>query len=117
ERDDINPLQPHDAERLGPTPVVADAHADDSVKGAPHPEPLVADLEVALFEMLERRIGQVLRMPREVNLAVAPNDPPVGLDEDRGVVTTDLASLLRQLGIAKIKADPELPRQIEQGQG
>ena len=57
ERDDLDPLQPHDTVGLGPAPVVTDAHADDRVIGAPHLEPLVADIEIALFEVLERRIG------------------------------------------------------------
>src|SRR5947207_13891255 len=53
ERHDLDPLQSHDAERLGPAPVVADAHPDDRMEGAPYFEAFVADLKVALFEMLE----------------------------------------------------------------
>src|SRR5215469_8895443 len=82
ERDDLDALQPHDAEGFRPAPVVADAHADDGVEGAPHFEALVADIEIALFEMLERRVGQMLGMPRQVNLAIAADDPPVVLYED-----------------------------------
>ncbi len=117
ESNDLDPLQPHDAERLRPAPVVADAHADDRVQGAPHLEALVADLEVALFEVLERRIGQMLGMPRQMDLAVSPDDPPVALDQDRGVVTMELALFLRQLGIAEVEADAELPREIKQRPG
>src|SRR3954447_6786613 len=73
ERDDLDPLQPHDPVRLGPASVIADAHADHRVHEAPNPETLVADVEIALFEMLKRRLRQVLGMPRQVDLAIAPD--------------------------------------------
>jgi hypothetical protein len=53
---------------------VAGAHAD-RVEGAPHSKALVADVEVALFEMPQRRVGQVLGMRGQVDLAVSPDDP------------------------------------------
>src|SRR5205809_7684545 len=108
ERHDLDPLQPHDAPGFGPAPVVADAHADDSIVSAPYFEALVADLEIALFEMLEGSIGQMLGMPRQVDLAVASDDPPVAFNQDRGVVAVQLALLLGQLGIAEIEADLEI---------
>ena len=114
ERDDLDPLQPHDPVGLGPAPVVADAHADDGVHEAPDPEPLVADIEIALFEVLERRLRQVLGMPRQMDLAIAPDDAARRIDQDRGVVMPRLALLLGQLGIAEIKPDPEFPGEIEQ---
>ena len=117
ERHDLDTLQPHDAERLGPAAVVADAHADDRVEGAPYFEALVADFEIALFEMLKRRIGQMLGMSRQMDLAVPADDPPVAFDQDRGVVAVELALFLRQLGIAEVKADAELAGEVEQGPG
>ena len=113
ERHDFGALQCHDAERLGPAPVVADAHADDGVKGAPHLEALVADIEIALFEVLERCVRQVLGMPQATNLAVTAEDMAVGADQERGVVTPGFALFLGQLGIAQIKPDLQLARQIE----
>ena len=82
ERDDLDPLQPHDAIGLGPAPVVADAHADDRVKGAPDFEAFIADVEVAFFEMLERRVRQMLGMAGQMDLAIAADDPAVALDQD-----------------------------------
>ena len=80
---------------------------------APHLEALVADLEVALFEVLKGRVGQMLGMPGQVDLAVAPDDPAVTLDQDRGVVAVELALLLGQLGIAEVEADTEFAGEIE----
>src|SRR5207237_359658 len=104
ERHDLDPLQPHDAPGFRPTPVIADAHPDDRIESPPHPESLVANIEIALFEMLEGCLGQMLRMPGKVDLAVAPDDPAVTLDQDRGVVAVQFALLLGQLGIAEIEA-------------
>src|SRR5881396_1819075 len=101
ERHDLDPLQPHDAPGFRPTPVIADAHPDNRIISAPHPEALVADIEIALFEMLEGSIRQMLGMAGKVDLAVAPDDPAIALDQDRGVVVPDLAPLLGQLGIAE----------------
>ena len=58
ERDDLYVLQPHDMEGFEPPPVVADAHPDDRVERAPDLEALIADLEVALLEMLKRASGR-----------------------------------------------------------
>src|SRR5204862_5138501 len=104
ERDDLYSLQPHDPTGLRPAPVVADAHAHDGVLHAPYPEALVADIEVALFKMLERRLRQMLGMAGQVYLAVAPDDASVGIDQDRGVVMPRLAVFLGQLGIAQVEA-------------
>src|SRR5215469_865694 len=113
ERDDLDALQPHDARRFGPAPVIADAHAHDGALHAPHAKPLVADIEVPLLQMLERRMRQMLGMAGEMNLAVAADNAPAGIDEDRRVVMPRLALLLRQLGIAEIEPDAELRREIE----
>src|SRR5258707_12377815 len=86
ERHDLDPLQPHHAPGLGPTPVVADAHPDDRIISAPYPEALVADIEIPLFEMLEGRLGQMLGMAGQGDLPIASDDPPVTTDQDRAVV-------------------------------
>src|SRR5262249_21752004 len=96
------------AEGLGPTAVVADAHAEDAAHHAPDLEALVADLEVTLLQVLERRLGQVLGMTGQVDLAVAADDLALGVDQDRGVEPTCAARLLRELGVAEIESDAQL---------
>src|SRR6266699_1120247 len=113
ERDDLDPLKPHHPVGLGPAPVVADAHADDRILHAPHPKALVADVEIALFEVLERRLWQVLGVPRQVDLAVAPDDMPGRINQDRRVVMARLAVFPGQLGVAEIEADAELAGEVE----
>src|ERR1041385_438004 len=71
ERDDLDALQSHDAVGFGPAPVVADAHAHDRVLHAPDAEALIPDVEIALLQMLERRLRQMLGRAGQVNLAVA----------------------------------------------
>src|SRR6516165_6753023 len=56
ERHYLDSLQAHDTERLRPAPVVADTHTDDGIEDTPHLEAVVADLEVAFFEMLKGRV-------------------------------------------------------------
>jgi hypothetical protein len=67
--------------------------------------------------MLERRLRQMLGMPGQVHLAIAPDDPPVTLDQDRGVVTPRLPVFLGELGVAEVEADLEVARQLEQRLG
>src|SRR5438477_1778756 len=114
ERDDLDALQSHDAVGLGPAPVVADAHAHDGALHAPDAEAFVPDIEIALLQMLKWRLRQMLGMAGEMDLAVPADDAAIGINEDRRVVMPRLALLLGQLGIAEIKADAELLREIEQ---
>src|SRR5712664_2483580 len=111
ERDDLDPLQPHDAVGLGPAPVVADAHADDAAEGPAHGEAEIADLEIALLEMLEAAPRLVLGMAGKVDLAVLADDARALVDEDRGV---EMPALRRQLGIADGKADAERLGRLEE---
>src|SRR5262249_8811466 len=113
ERHDLDPLQPHNAECLGPAPIVADAHADDDIADAPHFEAVVADLEITLFEMLKGCVRKMLGVPWQGEFAVSTNNPAVTPDQDRGVVAVQLSFLLGQLGIAQIKADAELAGETE----
>ena len=55
----------------------------------------------------------MLGVPGQVDLAVAPDNPAVTPDQDRGVVAAELALLLGQLGIAQIEAETELAGEIK----
>src|ERR1051326_100385 len=52
-----------------------------------------------------------------MDLAVAPDNFPRRIDEDRGVVMAGLALLLGQFGIAEIEPDAEFLGEIEQWPG
>src|SRR6516225_5192492 len=56
-------------------------------------------------------------MPGQVDLAVAADDAAVALDQDRGIVMPRLAPFLGQLGVAEVKPDVELTREIKQRSG
>ena len=90
---------------------------DHRVHEAPDFETLVADIEIALFEVLERRLRQVLGMAGQMDLAIAPDDMPGRIDQNRGVVMALLALLLGQFGITEIEPDPEFLREIEERPG
>src|ERR1051325_3009641 len=85
EYDELGALQAHDTEGFRPAAVVADAHPDPGVHRLPHVEAIVPYLEVALLEMLERRGRLVVRVPRQMNLAVAPDRTAAAVDEDRRI--------------------------------
>src|SRR6185436_20905009 len=109
----LHALQPQHAICLGPAPVVTDNHACDAAVGAPDAKTQVADFEIALFQVLERRLGPVLGMARQVNLAVLTDDRAVAADED-GAIEAALAARLRlELAIAQVKTDTEIARFIE----
>src|SRR5579875_2894862 len=61
-------LQAENAPGLGPAAIVANAHADDRVTKPPDPEAVIADVEIALFEMLKRSLGQMVGMARQMDL-------------------------------------------------
>ena len=73
---DIDTLQAHDAKRLGPAPIVADAKTDICVHGPPDLEAIIADVEEFFLQMLKGRFGLVLRMAGQVNLAIASDYAP-----------------------------------------
>ena len=104
EQHHLDVLQAHDAVGLGPAPVVADAHAHVAAERLEHREAEIADLEVALLEMLERPLGLVLGMARQMDLAVLADDLAVALDQDRGVEAPDPPVLVGELGVAQAEA-------------
>ena len=83
EADQLHPLQAHHAIGLGPAPVIADAHADDAVEGAPHREAEIAHVEVALLEVLEGAPGLVLGVAGQVHLPVLADEAPRAVHQDR----------------------------------
>ncbi len=64
--------------------------------------------------MLEGRLGQMLGMAGQVDLAVAAEDASVRRDQDGRVVAFGFAGLDRQLGIAEIETDAESGRRLEE---
>jgi hypothetical protein len=63
-------------------------------------------LEAAIRSGPQRRVGQVLGMPRQMDLAITADDPRLAVDQDRRVVAVELAVFLGQLSRAEVKADP-----------
>ena len=108
--DDLHALQAHDAEGLRPAAVVADAHADGRVRGLPNGKSQVSHRKVLLFQMLQRRAVDGLRIARDMNLAVFADDVAIAADQDARVVL----HALRKFGIAQIEADPLIARRIEE---
>ena len=116
EQDHLHALQAEHPVGLRPAAVVADAHPEDPVKGAPHRKPEIADLEVALFEMLERRFGKVVRVSGEMDLPVFRKDL-TAVHQDRGVEATDAVRLPDEFGVAEVEADAEPPGGVKEGLG
>ena len=84
-----------------------------AVKGAPHRKPEITDLEVALFEMLEGRLGQVFRVSGEMDLPVLREDLAF-VHQDRGVEVTDAVRLPDEFGVPEVEADAEPPGGVEE---
>jgi hypothetical protein len=70
----LGALQRHHAVGLGPAAVVAQAHAEARTHGVEHAKAQVAHLEELLFQVLEGRLGLVVRVARQVDLAVLADD-------------------------------------------
>ena len=104
-------LQAHDAKGLGPTAVVANAHAHAGVHGVPHLEAFVAHLEVLFLQVLKWRGRFVVVVAGQVHLAVATDDVALSVHDDGCV---EALALRGQFGIAQVKANAILARQIKQ---
>ena len=113
----LDPLKAEHTERLRPAAVVADRHPEDAAERPPDREAEVADLEVALLEVLERDVRPVVGVAGQVDLPVLADDLPVRPDEDRGVepACAPLAGRLDQFGVAEVEAHPEALRLLEEG--
>src|SRR3546814_7987401 len=83
---------------LGPAPVVTDAHADLGSHGRPDTEALVADLEILLLKVLERRLRLVVGMARQMDLAVTADDAARLVDQHRGIEAAAGRSEERRVG-------------------
>src|SRR5204863_1920321 len=95
-------LQAHHAIGLRPAPVVANRHAEDAAERTPDVEAEIARLEVALLQMLECAFRVELRMTRQMNLAIFPDDLSGLVGEYAGV---EMMPVRRQFGIAKVHCD------------
>ena len=96
--DQLHALQSHDAIGLGPSPIVADTHTDDTAHDAPDRKPEVARFEIALFQVLEGALGIVFRMPGQMHLAILAYDFSIAIDEDRRV---EMMPIRRELSITE----------------
>ncbi len=114
EHDHLDVLQAHHAVGLGPAPVIADAHAEVAAHRLPHAKAQVADLEVALLQVLEGAPGLVLGVARQVDLAVLAGDLAGAIDQDRRIEAMHRAAALLDLGKAEADADAEALRLVEQ---
>ena len=116
EQDHFHALEPEHPVGLRPAAVVADAHPEHPAEGFPDRKAEVADLEVALLEMLERRFRQVLGVSGKVDLPVLPDDL-AAVDEDRGVEVAMAVPVPDQLRVAEVEPDTEPPGGVEEGPG
>src|SRR5438105_6133362 len=108
---DIHALQAHDANRLWPAPIIADAKTDLCVHGPPDLEAVIADVEEFFLQMLKGRFGLVLRMAGQVDLAIASDDAPGPVHQDGGI---ESLTAFGELGIAEVKANAEFFGFVEQ---
>ena len=100
----LGPLQAQHTVRLWPAPVVANDHASHPAPGLPSAKAEVADLKIAFFQVLERRLRSVVGVPWQMNFSVLADDAATGVDQDRGVEAPLLARRDIELAIAEVKA-------------
>src|SRR5215467_10153000 len=113
----LDALQSHDTVGLGPAAVIADAHANKRAEAAINGPTQVADLEIALLEVLKGARRLVLCVARQVNLAILADNLTSLVDEDRGIKAAGAARLLGQLGIAQMESESEASCFVEQRAG
>ena len=110
----LDALQAHDPIGLAPAAVIADRHPHHAAECVDHTE-AASRLEIALLQMLKLAPRLVLGVAGQMDLAVFRDDRAALVDQDRRVVAVAIRSLDRQLGIAEVKPDAALAREIEQG--
>src|SRR5215467_6527625 len=92
----IDALKAHHAERFRPPAVVANTHADDSVKRPIDLEAAVSNFEVSLLQVLKRQLRPVVGVPGQMDLAVLSNDRSVGRNKNCGVEAPLSAVFVRE---------------------
>ena len=113
-QDQLDALQPHLAVRLGPTPVVADHHADPAAERVPHPEPVGRGLEVVALGVLERAVGFVLLVAGDVDLLERGDDRAVALDQRLHVPPMDAVGAVLEQRVAEAEPHAEPLGLVEQ---
>src|SRR5262249_32337799 len=111
EHDQLHALQSHDAIGLGPSPIVADTHADNAAHGSPDWKTEVAGLEITLLQVLEGTLRIELGMARQMHLAILAHDLSVPVDQDRRV---EMMAIGRELGITERQPDAIFSGLLEQ---
>ncbi len=116
DEDQLDALEAHLSVGLGPAPIVAGGHTDQTAECPPDTEPVGRFLEVAPFEVLERTPRFVVRVTRDVDLAILAHDRSVALDQNGGVVAMAQTGVvgLGQLGVPEGEPDAEPPGLVEQ---
>lgn len=117
QQDHLGTLQSHNPVTLRPSPVVADAHAENAAEGAPDLKPRIALVEIALFQMLEAPPWLVFAMPRQMDFAILTENGARLIDQNWRVVAFYLAIFAAKLGVTQIESEPEPARFVENGPG
>src|SRR5579872_3715239 len=112
----LDALKSHDPVRFAPAAIVANGHADHAAEGVDHAESRTW-LEVTFLQMLKGSPWLVFGMSRQMNLAVFGNDRAAPVHQNGRVVTMGHTVLDGEFGIAEIKADSKLAREVEQRLG
>ena len=102
----LDTLQAHHAVGLGPATVVANGHADDAAKCTRDAEAIGAGLEVVTLGVLERPIGFVMLVPRNVSLAIGGHDGAIAFDKRLHVPAVNRAvSALVEMRVPEAETD------------
>src|SRR5690606_16149136 len=110
-------LERHYAIGLRPATVVADGHADLAAKRVPDIETEIADLEIFLLQMLDRKLCTVVGMARQVDHGGFADAPARLVDQDGAVEIMLFPFRQVEFRIAEIETDTDFARQIEQRPG
>src|SRR5262249_11568889 len=114
EQDHFDVLEPHHTVGFRPAPIIANAHAEVGAHRSPHTPTQIPDLEVALFQVLERAPGLVFGVPGQMDLAILADDAAALVDQDRGVETVAALTASFEFGKAQIEAEPQALRLTKQ---
>ena len=112
--DNLCALQAHHAPGFWPAAIVADTHADLGVLGLPNLKAFVTHIEIFLFKMLKGRLGFVIAVTRQMDLAITTDDICLSIDQNRGIKAPPVFG---ELGVTQIKPDRQFARGLEQHRG